>query len=69
MTPTTKEAAMGGFADKAREFADQHDDQVDKGLDKAGDEANQRTGSSHGDQIDKGVDWAQQHTGDDDQSN
>ena len=26
-----------GFMDKAKDFADQHDEQVDKGLDKAGD--------------------------------
>ena len=30
---------MGGFMDKAKDFADQHDEQVDQGLDRAGDMA------------------------------
>jgi antitoxin protein of toxin-antitoxin system len=52
-----------GFADKAKDFADQHDEQVDQGLEKAGDQVDQRTGNKHSDQIDKGVDAAQQRTG------
>jgi hypothetical protein len=54
---------MSEFADKARDFADDHDKQVDEGLEKAGDFADQHTGGKHGDQIDKGVDAAQQRTG------
>ena len=46
---------MGGFMDKAKDFADQHDEQVDQGLEKAGDVADQRTGGGHSDQIDRGV--------------
>jgi MT0933-like antitoxin protein len=57
---------MGGFMDKAKDAAEQHDDQVDKGLDKAGDFADQKTGGKYDDQIDKGVDAAQQRTGDGD---
>jgi hypothetical protein len=57
---------MGGFMDKAREAADQHDDKVDQGLDKAGDVADQKTGGKYDEQIDKGVDTAQQRTGDGD---
>jgi MT0933-like antitoxin protein len=57
---------MGGFMDKAKEFADQHDEQVDKGVEKAGDVADQRTGGQHGDQIDRGVDAAQERTGEGD---
>lgn len=49
--------------DDIEQFADKHDDQVDQGLEKAGDAAGDKLG--HGDQIDKGVDWAQQRTGDD----
>ena len=57
---------MGGFMDKAKEMADQHDEQVDQGLEKAGDFADQRTGGGHSEQIDKGVDFAQQRTGEGD---
>ena len=51
------------FMDKAKDFADKHDKQVDQGLDRAGDEADKRTGSKHSSQIDKGVDEAQKRTG------
>jgi hypothetical protein len=54
---------MMGFTDKAKDFADQHDEQVDKGLQKAGDQVDERTGEKHSAQIDKGVDQAQQRTG------
>jgi MT0933-like antitoxin protein len=52
--------------DKAKDFADQHDEQVDQGLEKAGDVADQRTGGGHSDQIDRGVDIAQERTGESD---
>ena len=54
---------MGGFMENAKEFADQHDEQVDQGLEKAGDLADERTGGQNRDQIDRGVDAAQEHTG------
>jgi hypothetical protein len=57
---------MGGFLDKAKDFADDHDEQVDQGLDKAGDFADQKTGGKYDDKIDKGVDSAQERTGDGD---
>ena len=57
---------MGGFMDKARDMADQHDEQVDQGLDKAGDIADQRTGGKYDEKIDQGVDMAQQRTGEGD---
>lgn len=56
---------MPGFDDIKR-MADDHDEQVDKGLEKAGDAAGERVG--HADQIDKGVDRLQEHTGDGDTS-
>jgi MT0933-like antitoxin protein len=59
-------ADMGGFMDKAKDFADQHDEQVDQGLEKAGDVADQRTGGGHTEQIDRGVDRAQERTGEGD---
>jgi hypothetical protein len=57
---------MGGFMDKAKDVADQHDDQVDQGLEKAGDAASDKTGGKYDDKIDQGVDAAQQRTGDGD---
>lgn len=60
---------MSDFMDKAQDFADQHDKQVDKGIEKAGDQADRRTGGKHGQQIDKGVDMAQQRTGQGDTDN
>ena len=48
-------------------LADEHDKQVDEGLEKAGDAAQDKVG--HGDEIDKGVDFAQQHTGGGDTDN
>jgi hypothetical protein len=55
-----------GFADRAKDFADQHDDKVDQALERAGDEADKRTGQDHSEHIDRGVDFAQQRTGDGD---
>ena len=54
---------MGGFMDKAKDFADQHDEQVDQGLEKAGDQVDQRTGGGHSEQIDKAVNEGQERTG------
>ena len=51
------------FLDKAKDLANQHDEQVDKGLDKAGDQIDDRTGNKYSEQIDKGVDQAQTRTG------
>ncbi|GAA1715150.1 hypothetical protein GCM10009765_75080 [Fodinicola feengrottensis] len=52
-----------GLFDDAKKFADEHDEQVDQVLDKAGDFANEQTGGKFGDQIKQGVDFAQEHTG------
>ncbi|GAB7039285.1 MULTISPECIES: antitoxin [Catenuloplanes] len=54
---------MSDFLKKADDFADKHDEQVDQGLEKAGDAVDQRTGGKHADQIDRGVDEAQKRTG------
>jgi hypothetical protein len=59
---------MGDFMDKAKDFADKHDEQVDQGLDKAGDQVDKHTDDKYDAQIEKGVDQAQQHTGDGDQA-
>ncbi len=55
------------FLDKAKDFAADHDKQVDEGLQKAGDQIDERTGDKYSTQIDKGVDEAQRRTGDGDQ--
>ena len=52
------------FADKAKSFADEHDEQVDQGLDKAGDAAKERF-AGHDEQIDGLVDKGQAWSGDD----
>jgi antitoxin protein of toxin-antitoxin system len=53
---------FGEMADKAKDAADDHEEQVDGGLDKAGDAAGEKFG--HEEQIDKGVDKLQERTGD-----
>ncbi|MFI7604930.1 antitoxin [Micromonospora sp. NPDC049366] len=58
---------MSDFMDKAKDFANKHDKQVDQAVRKAGDMANRRTGGKYKDQIDKGVDRAQTRTGEGDQ--
>jgi hypothetical protein len=52
--------------DKAKDFIDQHDEQVDDALDKAGDFVNDKTGGKYDQHIDKGVDFAQERTGEGD---
>ena len=54
------------FLDKAKEFADKHDKQVDQALEKIGDEVDKRTHHKYSEQIDKGVDEAQRRTGEGD---
>jgi hypothetical protein len=64
----TEGATMNDFMDRAKDFADQHDKQVDKGIDRAGDEVDERTGGKYQHQVDKGVDMAQERTGQGDTS-
>ncbi len=54
------------FLDKAKDLIDKHDEQVDQGLEKVGDEVDKRTGNKYSSQIDRGVDEAQKRTGDGD---
>jgi hypothetical protein len=58
---------MSDFMDQAKEFAGTHDEQVDQGIDTAGDQVDQRTEGKYSEQTDKGVDQAQQRTGQGDQ--
>jgi hypothetical protein len=51
------------FLDKAKDFLDKHDEQVDLALEKVGEQVDQRTGGKHTANIDKAVEQAQKHTG------
>jgi hypothetical protein len=55
-----------GFLDDAKKFIDEHDDQVDQAIEKAGDAIDDKTGGKFSDQIDKAEDIAQEKTGDGD---
>ena len=51
------------FEDKAKQLASEHPDQVDEGLKRAGDIADQRTGGRFGDQIQQGEQRAEDYLG------
>jgi len=51
------------FMDDAKDFADKHDEQVDEGIEKAGEQVDKRTGDKYDSQTDKAVDEAQRRTG------
>jgi MT0933-like antitoxin protein len=51
------------FLDKAKDLAGKHDEQVDQGLEKAGEQVDKRVDDKYDSQIEKGVDQAQQRTG------
>ena len=55
-----------GFLDDAEHFADEHDEQVDQGIEKAGDVVDDKTGGEYADQVDKAQDIAEQKIGDGD---
>ena len=44
---------LGDIVDKAKDLAADHPDQVDQGIDKAGDAVDARTGGTHVSQVDK----------------
>jgi MT0933-like antitoxin protein len=50
---------MPDFMDQAKKLADEHGDLVDKGLDKAEAEAEERTGNKYNDQIKAGEEKAE----------
>jgi hypothetical protein len=51
------------FEDKAKQLASEHPDQVDEGLQRAGEFADQRTGERFGDEIQQGEQRAQEYLG------
>ncbi|GID30628.1 antitoxin [Paractinoplanes brasiliensis] len=52
-----------GLMDKAKDLADKHDEQVDQGIEKAGDQVDQRTGDKYTSQVDRAQDEGQKRTG------
>ena len=44
---------LGDIVNKAKDLAGQHPDQVDQGIEKAGDAVDARTGDQHVSQVDK----------------
>lgn len=51
------------LTEKAKDFARQHPDKVEQGLDKLGDIADQKTGGKYSGQIDKGKEMLQRRLG------
>jgi hypothetical protein len=47
-------SAFDDMKNKAQDLVDGHGDQVDQGIDKAGQMADERTGGQHGEQIAQG---------------
>lgn len=47
-----------GFLDKAKKFASQHADQVEQGIEKAGDLVDKKTGGKYKDKVDQVQDKA-----------
>jgi hypothetical protein len=58
---------FGDMANKAKDFAGDHDQQSDEALDKAADFANERTGGDHDSQIQSGEDKVEGFLGVEDQ--
>jgi hypothetical protein len=52
---------FGDLADEAKKFAGEHSDQVDQGLEKAGDFVDDKTGNRFGDQIKDGEQQAENY--------
>ena len=55
-----------GFLDDAKKFIDEHDDQVDQAIEKAGDLVDDKTDGKFADKVDKMQDVAEEKTGEGD---
>jgi len=55
-----------GIFDKAKDALGDHPEQVDQGIDKIGDLADEKTGGKYADKVDQAQDIAQEKTGDGD---
>jgi hypothetical protein len=58
---------FGEMADKARDFAGEHDKQSDEALDKAAELAEDKTGDKYGSQVQSGEGKAEDYLGVEDQ--
>jgi hypothetical protein len=58
---------FGEMADKAKDFAGEHDKQSDEALDKAAELADDKTGGKYGSQVQSGEDKAEDYLGVEDQ--
>ncbi len=54
-----------GIFDKAKDALSDHPEQVDKGIDKIGDIADEKTGGKYADKVDQGQDAARDRLGQD----
>jgi MT0933-like antitoxin protein len=54
---------FGDLADKAKDLASEHPDQVDEGLKRAGEFTDEKTGGRFGDQIQQGEQRADEYLG------
>ncbi|WP_027659952.1 antitoxin [Salinispora fenicalii] len=59
---------MKKFMDQAREYVEKQDEQVDRGMEKAGGMLNERTGGRYKKQVDRGVDMMKSRTGEGDRN-
>lgn len=53
-----------GFLDDAKKMADEHEDQVDAGIEKGGDLVDEKTDGKFAGQVDKGQELIEGKTGD-----
>lgn len=58
---------MDNITGKAKDAAQQHPDQVKQGVEKAGDQVDQRTDNKYSDQVDKGQEFVEGKIGGDQQ--
>jgi hypothetical protein len=58
---------LGGMENEAKKFAGEHPDVADKGIEEAGQFAEQKTGGQHDSQIEQGEQKAEQFLGTDQQ--
>ena len=56
-------SAFDNMKDQGEDFLEQHGDQADAGIDKAGDAIDERTGGEHSEQIDQGAQRAKDALG------
>jgi len=55
---------MGDFLDKAKDSLGEHEEQADKGIDKAGDAVDEKTDSKYADRVDTAQEKADDALGD-----